>query len=91
MLATGHPAIPTGDFDFTPLLYTAIVLLGYRRTGFPFKAWMIPIAVLAGGIVDTISDGFGHSTVMTACVLTLVAILIPPRRAHAPLIPPSDV
>ena len=90
MLGTGHPAIPTGDFDFTPLLYTAILLLGYRRTRFPFKAWMIPIAIVLGGLVDTISDGLGFSTLATACVLTVVAILIPLGQAHdAPFRPPD--
>jgi hypothetical protein len=89
-LATGHPAIPTaGDFDFTPLLYMAILLLAYRRSRLPFRAWVIPVAFLAGGLVDSISDGLHHSTPMTACVLTLVAIVCPaPRRIPAR---PSDV
>ena len=91
MLATGHPAIPTGDFDFTPLLYTAILLLAYRRTRLLFRAWMIPIVIVAGGLVDSISDAFRFSTLATACVLTVVAILIPPGRARDAQIRPPDV
>lgn len=89
-LATGHPAIPTaGSFDFTPLLYMAILLLAFRRSRLPFRAWVIPVAFVAGGLVDSISDALHHTTLTTACVLTLIAILIPPpRRAPAR---PSDV
>jgi len=89
-LATGHPAIPTaGDFDFTPLLYMAILLLAYRRSRLPFRAWLIPVAFVAGGLVDSMSDGLHHSTLMTASILTLVAILIPPSRRVPTR--PSDV
>jgi hypothetical protein len=89
-LATGHPAIPTvGDIDPTPLLYMAILLLAYRRSRLPFRAWVIPVAFLAGGLIDSISDALHHATLTTACILTLVAILIPPPRRSATR--PSDV
>ena len=83
MLGTGHPAIPTGDFDFTPLLYTAILLLAYLRARVPFKIWVFPVAFVAGGLIDSISDGLGHSTLTTASILALAAIIIPPRLASA--------
>jgi hypothetical protein len=92
LLATGHPAIPTtGDIDFTPLLYAALILLAVRRSYFPFKLWVIPAAIFAGGLIDSISDGLGPSTVTTVCILALVALLIPPwgRRTHP--IPPPEV
>ena len=45
LLATGHPAIPTtGDIDFTPLLYAALILLTVRRSH-SFKLWVIPAAI----------------------------------------------
>jgi hypothetical protein len=91
LLATGHPAIPTGDFDFTPLLYAALVLLAWRRARAPFKIWVIPAAIFAGGLIDSISDGFGLSTVTSVSVLALVAVLIPPRRRWARPIPPPEV
>ena len=91
LLATGHPAIPTtGDIDFTPLLYAALILLAWRRARLPFKVWVIPAAIFAGGLIDSISDGLGPSMVTTVCILALVALLIPPwgRRTH-PLRPPE--
>lgn len=91
VLATGHPAIPTGDFDFTPLLYTALLLITLLRARIPFKIWVFPVAIVAGGMIDSISDGLGFSTVTSACVLALVALLIPPRRASAPPLRPPDV
>ena len=91
-LATGHPVIPTtGDLDFTPLLYMAILLLAVRRTHIPFTLWVIPAAFFAGGLVDSISDGLGYSTIRSACILALVALLIPPRRSRAHPIPPPEV
>jgi hypothetical protein len=90
LLATGHPAIPTGDFDFTPLLYTALLLLALRRARVPFRIWVLPVAIVAGGMIDSISDGFRLSTPMMTSILTLVALLMPLRRATArPLRPPE--
>ena len=77
VLATGHPAIPTGDFDFTPLLYMAILLLALRRARVPFKIWVFPVVLVAGGLIDSISDGLHLSTVTTVRVLALVALLMP--------------
>jgi hypothetical protein len=91
LLATGHPAIPTGDFDFTPLLYTAILLLAYRRARAPFKIWVIPVAIVAGGLIDSISDGFGLSTVTSVCVLVSLAILTPRGWATALRLRPPNV
>ncbi|MEP6972736.1 MAG: hypothetical protein ABI869_01175 [Actinomycetota bacterium] len=89
-LATGHPAIPTGDFDFTPLLYTGLLLLAYRRARFPFKIWVLPVAIVAGGLIDSISDGLRLSTLTTASIFVLVALLTPPRRPLAhPIHPPK--
>jgi hypothetical protein len=91
-LATGHPAIPTaGDIDPTPLLYMAILLLAFRRSRLPFKAWVIPVAFFAGGLIDSISDGLHHSTLSTACVLTVAAILVRPHRRRALPDGPPDV
>ena len=90
MLATGHPAIPTGDFDFTPLLYTALLLLGLRRARVPFRIWVLPVAIVAGGLIDTISDALRFTTPTTASVLALVALLVRPWRGRArELRPPS--
>lgn len=90
LLATGHPAIPTGDIDFTPLLYAALILLAWRRARAPFKVWVIPAAIFAGGLIDSISDGLGLSTVTSVSVLALVAVLMPPWRHWAhPLRPPE--
>jgi hypothetical protein len=91
MLATGHPAIPTGDLDFTPLLYMGILLLMIRRSRVPFRIWMFPIAMVAGGLVDSISDGLGHSTLTTTVVLISVALIVHPPRASAPPLRPPDV
>ncbi|MGZ5297349.1 MAG: hypothetical protein ACXWYT_10515, partial [Actinomycetota bacterium] len=79
MLATGHPAIPTGDFDFTPLLYTGLLLLAFRRTRVPFRIWVLPVALVAGGLIDSISDGLRLRTLTTASVLLLMALLTPSR------------
>ena len=45
---------------------------------------MFPIALVAGGLIDSISDGLGHSTLTTAFVLTSVALIVHPPRASAP-------
>jgi hypothetical protein len=89
VLATGHPAIPTGDFDFTPLLYTGLLLLTLRRARVPIRIWVVPVAIVAGGLIDSISDGLRLSTVTSACVLALVALLASfrPPSAH-PIRPP---
>lgn len=92
LLATGHPAIPTtGDIDFTPLLYAALILLAVRRSHVPFKLWVIPAAIFAGGLIDSISDGFGPSMVTNVCILSLVALLIPLRGRRMPPIRPPEV
>jgi hypothetical protein len=91
MLATGHPAIPTGDFDFTPLLYTALLLITLFRAHAPFKIWVFPLALLAGALIDSISDGLGFSTLTSALVLTLVALLTPRWKAPAPHLRPPEV
>lgn len=77
LLATGHPAIPTGEIDFTPLLYMAVLLLGIRRARFPFRLWMVPAALFAGGLIDSVSDGMHLSTTTTLCVLVLLALFVP--------------
>ena len=91
VLATGHPAIPTGDFDFTPLLYMGLLLLVIRRSRVPFKIWLIPAALFVGGLIDSISDGLGLRMLTTATVLGLVALLAPLRMTPAPPIRPPDV
>ena len=90
LLATGHPAIPTGEIDFTPLLYAALILLAWRRARVPFRFWVLPLAIFTGGLIDSISDGLGYSLVTNVCVLALVALLIPPwKRWPHPLHPPE--
>lgn len=91
VLATGHPAIPTGDFDFTPLLYTGLLLLALRRGRVPFTIWVFPVAFVAGGLIDSISDGLGLSTFTMAPVLALVALLARLRRTTAPPFRPPEV
>ena len=92
LLATGHPAIPTtGDIDFTPLVYAAIILVAVRRSHVPFRLWVFPTAIFAGGLIDSISDGFGPSMVTNVCILALVALLIPLRGRRTPPIPPPEV
>ena len=90
-LATGHPAIASGDFDFTPLLYIGILLLTVYRARYPFRLWMLPVSVVAGAAIDSISDGLGFSMVTTTCVLALVALLFPTRRRWARPLPPPEV
>jgi hypothetical protein len=91
VLATGHPAIPTGDFDFTPLLYTGLLLITLLRARIPFKVWVLPVAFVAGGLIDSISDGLGFSTLTSALVVALVALLTPRWRAAAPPLRPPEV
>ena len=88
-VATGHPAIPTGgDFDFTPLLYCAIGILAFRKLRPGLLLLAAPLFLFAGGLVDSISDLLGLSTVTTASALVLPALLLPlPRqlgRHHRP-------
>jgi hypothetical protein len=88
-VATGHPAIPTnGDFDFTPLLYCGSLILGFRRLRPGLMLLATPLFLLAGGLVDSISDVLGLSTLTTAAALALPALLLPlPRplgRHHRP-------
>ena len=84
-LATGHPAIPTkGDLDFTPLIYAAIGLIAVLRSKLPLPLWIFPLILFAGGLVDTISDALGFSTLTTACVLALLAVLVPSKRTADP-------
>ena len=79
-IATGHPSIPTtGGFDFTPLIYAAIGLIAVLRWKLPVRLWILPLILFAGGLVDTISDALGFSTLSTASVLALVALF--PRRS----------
>jgi hypothetical protein len=80
-VATGHPAIATGDFDFTPLLYLAIGILAFRRLRPGLLLLAIPLLLFAGGVVDSISDALGLSTLTTACALVLPALLFPLPRA----------
>ena len=91
VLATGLPAIPTGDFDFTPLVYVAIILVALRRAHVPFRIWVFPIVLVAGALIDSISDGLHLSTVTTVPVLALVALLVHSRRPWVPRFPPSEV
>lgn len=85
-VATGHPAIPTnGDFDFTPLLYAAILIIGLRRLRPGLLLLATPLFLLGGALVDSISDVLGLSTLTTASALTLPALLLPlprPLRRH---------
>jgi hypothetical protein len=87
-VATGHPAIRTsGDFDFTPLLYAAIGILAFRKLRPGLMLLAAPLFLLAGGLVDSISDVLGLSSLTTASALTLPALLLPlPRqlRHHRP-------
>ena len=88
-VATGHPAIPTaGEFDFTPLLYAAIGILAFRRLRPGLLLLAAPLFLLAGGLVDSISDVLGLSTLTTASALAIPALLLPlPRplgRHHRP-------
>jgi hypothetical protein len=87
-VATGHPAIPTDwDFDFTPLLYAAIWILAFRRLRPGLMLLAAPLFLLAGGLVDSISDVLGLSTLTTASALALLALLLPlprPLRHHRP-------
>jgi hypothetical protein len=87
-VATGHPAIPTGgDFDFTPLLYCGILILGFRRLRPGLLLLATPLFLLAGGIVDSVSDAVGLSTLTTASALAVPALLVPlprPLRHHRP-------
>ena len=87
-VATGHPAIPTdGDFDFTPLLYAAICILAFRKLRPGLILLAAPLFLLAGGLVDSISDVLGLSTLTTASALALPALLLPlprPLRHHRP-------
>ncbi|HEU5224722.1 MAG TPA: hypothetical protein VFV29_02875 [Actinomycetota bacterium] len=87
-VATGHPAIPTGgDFDFTPLLYCAILILGFRKLRPGVLLLATPLFLLAGGVVDSISDAVGLSTLTTASALAVPALLLPlprPLRHHRP-------
>jgi hypothetical protein len=88
-VATGHPAIPTGgEFDFTPLLYAAIGILAFRKLRPGLLLLAAPLFLFAGGLVDSISDVLGLSTVTTASALMLPALLLPlPRqlgRHHRP-------
>ena len=76
-VATGHPAIPTGgDFDFTPLLYAAIWILAFRKLRPGLLLLAAPLFLLAGGLVDSISDVLGLSTLTTASALALPALLL---------------
>jgi hypothetical protein len=90
-IATGHPAIPTGDFDFMPLLYTALILLALRRARVPFKIWVFPIALVGGALIDSISDGLQLSTVTTVPVIALMALLISSRLATTRRLHPPQV
>jgi hypothetical protein len=84
-IGTGHPFIPTtGDLDFTPLIYAVIGLTAVLRWKLPLRLWIFPLILFVGGLVDTISDALGFSTLSTACVLALLALLVPPRRAANP-------
>lgn len=84
-LATGHPSIPTaGDFDFTPLIYAAIGLTAVLRWKLRLPLGSFPLILFAGGLVDTISDALGFSTLSTACVLALIAVLVPSKRTANP-------
>ncbi len=88
LLATGHPAIPTGEIDFTPLLYMAILLLAFRRSRFPFRFWVIPAALFLGGLIDSIADGLRVSTPTVLAVLGVLWISAPhfgmPARSPRP-------
>jgi hypothetical protein len=81
----------TGDLDFTPLLYAALILLAVRRSRVSFSLWVIPAAIFAGGLIDSISDGLGPSMVTNLCILALVALLIPALVRWTARIPPPEV
>ena len=91
IVATGHAAIPTGDFDFTPLLYTALLLLALRRAGVPFRIWVLPVVIVLGALIDSISDGLRLSTTTSAPVLALLVLLISTRMATTRRLHPPQV
>jgi hypothetical protein len=90
LLGTGHPVIPVGNFDFTPLLYTALLLFALRRARIRLRPWVIPVAIVVGGVVDSISDAAGISTATAAAFLIGVAVVVSWRRT-SPAPPPPTV
>jgi hypothetical protein len=84
MLATGHPPIPTnGTFDFVPLLYTALLFIALWRSRLPLRIWVLPVILLAGGLIDSIANALHISSMTIIALLTLLATAVPSRRTPA--------
>jgi len=90
-IATGHPPIPTdGNIDFVPLLYAALLFVALWRSRIPLRIWVLPVILLAGGLIDSIANAMHVSSMTVIGLLTLLATLVPRRRTPArPSGPPA--
>jgi hypothetical protein len=83
-LATGHPSVPTGGtIDFVPLLYALLLFVAIWRSRIPLRIWVLPVILLAGGLIDSIANATHTSSATIIAVLTLLAVLVPRRRTPA--------
>jgi hypothetical protein len=80
-LATGHPWMATGGrFDLAPLILAVVMLAGLRPARVRIRAWMIPAFMIAGLILDDLTDATGASTLSTIALTLAVSCLASIRR-----------
>lgn len=80
-LATGHPWIATeGGFDVAPLVFGLLILAGLRLAGWRVRPWAIPIALLAGLVIDDLSDASGDSTLTAGSLIVALSCAAALRR-----------
>jgi hypothetical protein len=90
MLATGHPWVAGGTgFDFAPLILGILLLWGMRLGRVRVRAWMIPISMLAGVILDDAAGAFGASTLAVITLILAVSCLASLGRRGGERLPPT--
>jgi Na+-translocating ferredoxin:NAD+ oxidoreductase RnfD subunit len=81
VLATGHPRVATGTgFDFAPLILGLLLLGGMWLARFRIRLWMLPVAMVAGLVLDDLSDAFGNSMLSSIALILAVSCATSLRR-----------
>jgi hypothetical protein len=90
MLATGHPWVAGGTgFDVAPLILGIVLLWGMRLGRVRVRAWMVPISMLAGVILDDAAGAFGASTLAVITLILAVSCLVSLGRRGGETLPPT--
>jgi hypothetical protein len=83
VLATGQPWVTIGTgFDFAPLILGFVLLGGVWLARFRIRLWMLPVAMVAGLVLDDLSDALGNSMLSSIALILAVACAASLRRGN---------